>query len=926
MCSQHVSPSTATVPTSSVVAAMSTSVVNVSGVPVSMQMSCGHVRTSPIATRTRSRLRPELSTPTSRSLPFPKPSSLGCDMPSPQAHLWTFSPRGSTGQLVATCGHTAALNAFVAPSSVVSQQSTVANRSPFSPTDQHYQSLQAQQIHPRSGVPTTSVERQKVYKMHYTTSTGPVVIPLPANQHISTIAGQQIQGTHFPEQFVPAVSPTSPIINAPMQIPMTSAQNLQHMPSEPTFPPARYIIRSPTSRPPPPPYSLHSPVQIQRPFSPHAPLPLSAVIRPKPPVTRCVSRSRVGQQLPSPTPTSGGLLLTAQPSFTATGSSVDSPIIIEDVEDPLCSVTTSEQGPAVESVADSVCEGRDEPLGSDSRREFPAEKQPSVSKDSSSGQAEETTTSQHVSLGGCPETAAQEEEEDMEVYEVEKGELDQGSTNLKDNGRVVSSEGSATVVGGGSGSGKYIDNPSETSTERNGEPQPVTIQESPIESESMSESCQPGPSLLDRAVLLPASEGFDPNSQLCSTTELDKTSVTARDRKQGKMEQEQGSMDTSSVANETEEKMEVEGTAGDHAECIVRVDSNEKMTGESREEASEAELHSCVNESDTHQTMEVGADKHSAAESQDVSTKEPITHATEIVKTQGSFEKEGTHKGVTEDTPKATEKKGTHESAEKADTHQATGKGHAHEVTDTHKGSEKEDTHEVEDTHEDTEKDGTHDGAEKDTPKVKGTYKGSEKDTREGAKKEDTHEVKDTYEGSEKEDTHEVKDTYEGVEKKGTHEASEEQEIHSDSERHDRHDAAETQLSTEEMEKSSCDVGGETEDEVSPLRTLKEMLILPVTPTNAASEVQGGDFNSPKTTPGGILKYTSQFDTPTALGGKVRRVQFASSPVVFASNKREEESLKTPKPCKDRFYKQSVYNTCTCIYVVLVTIMLCVCG
>ena len=83
--------------------------------------------------------------------------------------------------------------------------------------------------------------------------------------------------------------------------------------------------------------------------------------------------------------------------------------------------------------------------------------------------------------------------------------------------------------------------------------------------------------------------------------------------------------------------------------------------------------------------------------------------------------------------------------------------------------------------------------------------------------------------------------------------------------------------------------------DTSPVHTKRELLALPRTPTN---ELQPNEnLVSPKTTPGGILKHTSQFDTPTSSSGRGRRVQFASSPVVFQPTKGGVESFKTPKHC-----------------------------
>ena len=91
--------------------------------------------------------------------------------------------------------------------------------------------------------------------------------------------------------------------------------------------------------------------------------------------------------------------------------------------------------------------------------------------------------------------------------------------------------------------------------------------------------------------------------------------------------------------------------------------------------------------------------------------------------------------------------------------------------------------------------------------------------------------------------------------------------------------------------------GNKTAPEESPVRALKDTLTVPVTPTNTAATAETL-VASPKTTPGGILKHVSQFDTPTSMAGRGRRVQFASSPVVFQPTRNEEEGFKTPKHCK----------------------------
>ena len=88
----------------------------------------------------------------------------------------------------------------------------------------------------------------------------------------------------------------------------------------------------------------------------------------------------------------------------------------------------------------------------------------------------------------------------------------------------------------------------------------------------------------------------------------------------------------------------------------------------------------------------------------------------------------------------------------------------------------------------------------------------------------------------------------------------------------------------------------------SPIRTLQENpASVQVTPTSTTSNravVAEGHAASPRTTPGGILKHISQFDTPTSTAGRGRRVQFASSPVVFQPTRSEEEGFRTPRHCE----------------------------
>ena len=91
----------------------------------------------------------------------------------------------------------------------------------------------------------------------------------------------------------------------------------------------------------------------------------------------------------------------------------------------------------------------------------------------------------------------------------------------------------------------------------------------------------------------------------------------------------------------------------------------------------------------------------------------------------------------------------------------------------------------------------------------------------------------------------------------------------------------------------------------SPVRNLEEILVQPETPTDAVCDAA---VSSPRNaTPGGILKHTSQFDTPTSTSARMRRVQFASSPVVFQPSKTGNKGTKTPRHCESVSEMEAVY-------------------
>ena len=372
------------------------------GMQVAIRSETLHVRKSPISSRTRSRLRPVfgevLIDPVSRGLPFPLPVSLaGGEMQPHPSHSWSFVTQtvSTTGQVVtrpvittdpATLQNTRmSLPLSQLPMSPVASSST----STFvSPTDQHYQSRHApQHVYPVSGAVVSPTSQQQVYQMHFDSNTGrTIMMPVPLHKQVisSGVGSHIVHSGPSLGQFVPAGSrvihstlrsPTSPSVSVPPLPHTVSPKSLS--PQDPTFPPARYILRPSRNRSPPPyPASPLPPMQIQHSHASSEPLPLSAVVRPDLSMARRVARPRktsfTQQSVPAqvsvqsnpsypassvapPHSTEVAVSsqcvvtpLTAPPSEPAPASligSVESPIVIEDMEDPLARVPSDKQHP-----------------------------------------------------------------------------------------------------------------------------------------------------------------------------------------------------------------------------------------------------------------------------------------------------------------------------------------------------------------------------------------------------------------------------------------------------------------------------------------------------------------------------------------------------------------------------------------------------
>ena len=771
---------------------------NVEGMKVQIHLGHGHlhVQKSPIASRTRSRLQP-------------RSGGTACithEQTSHPSHQFSYGPHA-----VQVIGRAAMPTA--PPSLPVVPPASSRMSVSVSPTEQHYQSQHMQQLHPASSGAVAS--NQQMYQMHFSVDSMCTGRVLPIHPQVipMNVVGQQVHNSSSQQQFVPLISPTSPIVNTPMQQATLSSP---HQVSEPTFPPARYLIR-PTSNPSPPPYSLHSPSHFNHSGQPLTkPLPLSAVVRPDLSGSRHSARSSFMQHTPS---ASGS----PRPCLSATGGSVDSPIVIEDVEDPLARISDRQRSSdysqndtvgtkTVHIVEGVVCQApairreASETVSSDGPVLSSAEMLTVYSKDQQEKDTDTDGDGKDVDMEVCNEMKDGECVSvtmpcESQPCIVSESRTDDSSTPpvvnklLVDGPEVVSVEDSpechpelksmSVSCQPESDLMSESSQPASESMSDSCQPESEAMPELyQPESESLSESCQPGPCLLDPAVISAGSGEVDPsNNEPTSTTGLCIASVAVEDWESvvnddisATADKDRGQLTREDVKNA--ESTEVSAR---HTEC---------------DEVNGSEVaHSTNNSNATEPTKEAEANLTKEAIGTEPTKDGDIDHATEPAEDVGI-----------------------------SDTLEPT--------CDAKDPSKDADTRDIT---EDTSID----------------------DTAVPTKAADT--LKDSDVGDSKEPPKEA----------------------------DIVDAESVVVIAASVE---------TPAEVSPVHaTLKEMFAMQVTPTTNME----GNATSPRTTPGGILRHTSQFDTPTSMSGKVRRVQFASSPVVFQSSKEDDEALKTPKQCKN---------------------------
>ena len=358
--SEHAPPPMDTQTTNPIRASLVQGPPAVSGGITSATIAPFQVRRSPISSRTRSRIRPE-GVPSGNGL---HPHQIALDIAPRSSESWLLRSNSasvsSTANIASTPAvrpgglayHLPPVSSLGSAHSLPSGAAIVSPNSPvFSPTDQHYQTLhQHQPVFPMdvtaSGV---TAREQQMYRVIDSSTGCPVVLPLPLNQQV--ISSNVHQSSVSLAQFVPVISQS---IAA-----MTATSSLQGQPSDPMFPSARYLIRQPSY--PPPPYSAHSTAFQHRGQTLPQPLPLSAAVKPDLPSARRITKQQsassqqVAQSL-SNSPSLAGATSTLATTTSTTAmatekcsnaqillkGSVDSPIVIEDGEDPLITSNKSE--------------------------------------------------------------------------------------------------------------------------------------------------------------------------------------------------------------------------------------------------------------------------------------------------------------------------------------------------------------------------------------------------------------------------------------------------------------------------------------------------------------------------------------------------------------------------------------------------------
>ena len=604
-----------------------------------------HMRKSPISSRTRSRARPgdrmvvSSASPNTQGLSFPQPASLTREVRPHPPGSWPFVPQTVSSQVVTRpIADPASLqNAGMSlPLSQLPSSPTPSSSSPLlvSPTDQHYQSRRSQHVFPVSGAVVSPSTQQPVYQMHFDSNTGrTVMMPVPIHkQVIHSSGGSHIFRSGAPlGQFVPAGSravvrsPTSPSMGTPsvQQTVSPNSSSPQHI-SEPTFPPARYILRPSRSRSPPPyPSGPLSPVLIQHPTA--EPLPLSAAVRPDLSIARRLRKTSFTQQFIPPQVNPVAPLqnsedrvafrsaitpLKAPPSEPASAAlvgTVESPIVIEDMEDPLATDQADKQQHAPQAeTADRGPTGDKQDLSVPEQETGPARELAVTEAEIQllhNSRASRDATDAPSPSSSSKAVCSEQQSEGMEV-EMGEGMVSEEGSSGQDSGEVVvtlsskpPSTDSTTII---AVSGESLENHHEVTTD-SGEADDRLGDTATEESVS---SCQPGPALLEsKAYSGELAPGNYDGDEQAGELELDIPPQGRDGSVAGDGDTEKATRDSnvSATSSSTDEKLRKEAQSNDvESQALLldvqHSDSNSEKRAESVDNIVEPEVQNSTKE------------------------------------------------------------------------------------------------------------------------------------------------------------------------------------------------------------------------------------------------------------------------------------------------------------------------------------------
>ena len=880
----------------------------------------GHVRKSPISSRTRSQHRPSDISSSSNSNSvlgvIPRPMTVTSELPRypsyPSASPWPYPPHSivstsvpvsapSTGTSLQMIGITNSNGGGTSPVLGPQHYNTLPSYSSAissSPTEQHYQYSLAS---------TGQAMQHRILHSHtIRPHSNALMLHLPHQPMIGSTQGGHptLGGSYVPTQPIHS-SLGSPTL-APMQQSQTNIATLQKPTPDPTFPPARYIIRPSSS-----PY----PTTICTPLRPHhgeptiQPLPLSAIVRPDLSLARrTVNRQRSYSltQQPQSIPAPGTLLTSTvilpgqtptQPTTTVTttllrGNSVDSPIVIEDIEDPLTSMRSQEH-----EIEQMDTTGTHE---------------------TSNSSSEAANTPEHVQSEPAIDSGVSGAYKD--VHDGNVMEKDIATVKPIANDRLVQTTVSASDYSTTSSSMQVkltVDSAAQSSIASD------SLIETRVTVDSAAQSSIASDSLIETRVTVDSAA----QSSIASDS-LIETRVTVDSAAQSSIASDSlietrvtvDSAAQSSIASDSliETRVTVDSAQPQVEEMevctVIEKERDEPSQEQVEEESDQNGDVTIVTESSKPQ---LAPTSDIAVNIQGVESKSCDDGVKSVCDDEYDSETESCQPGPA---PMLTTVASSNEGDPGSyDSNEPISKTADVEDTSDSKvnNNEASNIDNISTTADRVER--SEDTSIETVPNSEISANGTVNDIGNDSMRSNEQNE------NEKNLNIELETSVKGDEISSNIEPATVETISTTSVKHDTDkipESSTTVVSSADSEKvgTTCaqQQGGKGE-ELSPAHTLKQILALPVTPTvMTVNETQEKALPSPKTTPGGILKHTSQFDTPTSGIGRCRRVQFASNPVVFQPTKPEQEAgdFKTPKQCKWSLciilhvqYVYSFYNT-----------------